>query len=396
MAQTIFWICLVLILYHHVIYPLLLPLLARLWKASPVDRDTRQAAAEQPSITIIIPCHNEARVVARKIENLAALDYPRDRLSVVLALDGCTDETRNIAEAASKDAAGLGVHLVSYENNIGKVAVLNDQISRATSEIVALSDASSLLGTDALRRATAHFGSPDVGVVCPAYRVVDRSNPGEQTYWAYQSRVRLYEASLAAPMGAHGAFYLFRRDLCSELEPDTINDDFILPMRIVASGQRAIYDPEIVATELEPSSASQEFRRRVRIGAGNFQQFIRLPGLADPRRPWLSFIFCSGKGLRALMPFVLLACFMSSIVVATTSWVFAALVVFELLAIALVALERLMAGTRRFMLFKLTNYFLVGHLASGLGTLLLVSGHGKQAWNFSKRRTQPASVPLAN
>src|SRR5690348_13252518 len=82
LAQTIFWICLALILYHHVIYPLLLPLLARLRKPTPVDSETRQGAAEQPSITIIIPCHNEAEVIARKIENLVALDYPRNRLSI--------------------------------------------------------------------------------------------------------------------------------------------------------------------------------------------------------------------------------------------------------------------------------------------------------------------------
>ncbi|HTM74416.1 MAG TPA: glycosyltransferase family 2 protein [Pseudolabrys sp.] len=396
MAQTIFWVCLALILYHHVIYPLLLPLLARLRKPTSVHLDTREATAEQPSVTIIIPCHNEARVIARKIENLAALDYARDRLSVVLALDGCTDETRNIAEAALKKAGDLDFRLVSYENNIGKVAVLNDQISRATSEIVALSDASSLLGPDALLRAATHFGAPDVGVVCPAYRVVDASNPGEQAYWAYQSRVRLYEATLAAPMGAHGAFYLVSRTLWSVLEPDTINDDFVLPMRIVADGHRAVYDPEIVATELEPSSPNQEFRRRVRIGAGNFQQFVRLLGLADPRRPWLSFIFCSGKGLRAVMPFVLLACFLSSLVLAAGSWFYAIVVTLEFFAIVLAASGALMPRAGYFSVLKLTDYFLVGHLASGVGALLLLSGQGDRAWRFSKRQSGAAAVPLAN
>src|SRR4029078_12597287 len=179
-----------------------------------------------------------------------------------LALDGCSDATRSIAEATLESVADLKCRVISYDNNIGKVAVLNDQIGRATSEVVALSDASSLLTPDALLRSAAHFADRDVGVACPTYSVVDASNPGEQAYWAYQSRVRRYEANLAAPLGAHGAFYLFRRGLWSELEPDTINDDFVLPMRIVASGFRAVYDPSIVPTELERSSASQEFRRR--------------------------------------------------------------------------------------------------------------------------------------
>jgi len=396
LAQTIFWISFALILYHHVVYPLLLPLLARPRKRNSAQRNVPASPAELPSMTIIIPCHNEEKVIARKIENIARLNYPRDRLSVVLALDGCSDATRSIAEATLESVADLKCRVISYDNNIGKVAVLNDQIGRATSDVAALSDASSLLTPDALLRSAAHFADRNVGVVCPAYNVVDAANPGEQAYWAYQSRVRLYEAILAAPLGAHGAFYLFRRSLWSALEADTINDDFVVPMRIVAHGQRAIYDPEIVATELELSSLDQEFRRRVRIGAGNFQQFIRLLRLANPRRPWLAFIFCSGKGLRALMPFVLLACFLSSLVLAAGSWFYAALVMLELLAIVLAAFGAMAPRAGRFAVFKLANYFLVGHLASGLGALLLLSGQGNRAWRFSKRQSVAASVPLAN
>jgi len=395
LAQTVFWISLGLILYHHVAYPLLLALLARLRKASSANFLSTPAASELPRITLIIPCHNEARMIARKIENLAALEYPRDRLSIVLALDGCTDATASIAQKELQNASDLDCDLVSYEHNIGKVAVLNDQISRATTEIVALSDASSLLPTDALRQAAAHFSELDVGVVCPAYQVVDRDNAGEQTYWAYQSRVRLYESVLAAPMGAHGAFYLFRRAMWSPLEPDTINDDFILPMRIVARGHRAVYDPAIVVTELERSSAEQEFRRRVRIGAGNFQQFVWLLGLADPRHPWLAFIFCSGKGLRALMPFLLFACFASSLVLARYSWFYTVVLLLEL-GVAAAATTGLSTRSQRFAPLKLANYFLVGHLAAGLGALLLLSGQGKRAWQVSKRQRVASSVPLSN
>jgi cellulose synthase/poly-beta-1,6-N-acetylglucosamine synthase-like glycosyltransferase len=396
LAQAVFWISLFLILYHHVIYPLLLPLLAKGRRRAGATDRSRADGGDPPSITLIIPCHNEAKVIGAKIANLAALDYPRDRFSVVLALDGCTDETRSIAESALAKVSELPCRIVSYESNVGKVAVLNDQIGRATSDVVALSDASSLLTTDALLRAAAHFADRDVGVVCPAYAVVDVSNPGEQAYWAYQSRVRRYEANLAAPLGAHGAFYLFRRKWWVELEPDTINDDFVLPMRIVAAGFRAIYDPSVVATELECSSANQEFRRRVRIGAGNFQQFTRLLGLANPSRPWLAFIFCSGKGLRVFMPLVLLACFLSSLVLATESWFYAALATLELAIFAVAVFGAFTPRAHRFAVFKLTNYFVVGHLASGLGTVLLLLGQGNRAWRFSKRRTATSSVIVAN
>jgi cellulose synthase/poly-beta-1,6-N-acetylglucosamine synthase-like glycosyltransferase len=389
LAQAVFWTSFVLILYHHVVYPLLLPLVARLR-----SRDSTQLAApdlaDLPNITLIVPCHNEARVIAAKIANFAALDYPRDRLSIVLALDGCTDATQSIAAAALDRVPDLKCRLAVYDANIGKVAVLNDQIGRATSDIVALSDASSLLNPDALLRAAAYFGTPEIGVVCPAYQVVDASNPGEQAYWAYQSRVRLYEARVAAPMGAHGAFYLFRRRLAAELEPDTINDDFMLPMRIVAAGHRAIYDPAIVATEVEPSTVSQEFRRRVRIGAGNFQQFVRLLSLAKPQRPWLAFVFCSGKGLRALMPFLLLSCLVSSLVLAPGFRFYAAIVALELAAVLLVALGVLIPPARRFAPIKIASYLLIGHLASGIGAVLLLIGQGSKAWRFSKRQRAAA------
>ena len=390
MAQAVFWISFTLILYHHVIYPLLLPVVAKWRTRDSSDRRIASDSADLPSITLIIPCHNEARVIAAKIANLAALDYPRDRFSVVLALDGCSDATQGIAAAALDAVPDLQCRLALYDTNIGKVAVLNDQISRATADVVALSDASSLLAPDALLRASAYFADPEVGVVCPAYQVVDISNPGEQAYWAYQSRVRVYEARVAAPMGAHGAFYLFRRRLAGELEPDTINDDFVLPMRIVAAGNRAIYDPAIVATELEPSSMSQEFRRRVRIGAGNFQQFIRLFDLANPYRPWLAFVFCSGKGLRALMPFLLLSCLVSSLLLAPGSRFYAAIVALELAALLVAALSALTPQARRFAPVRIVNYFLTGHLASGIGAVLLLIGQGNKTWRLSKRQSAAA------
>ena len=117
-------------------------------------------------------------------------------------------------------------------------------------------------------------------------------------------------------MGAHGALYLFRRDLWTPLAPDTINDDFVLPMSIVANGYRSVYAPQIRVFEREKTQISQEFMRRVRIGAGNFQQAIRLVRLANPLRPGLAFAFVSGKGLRAVMPLILIAAFVSNLILA--------------------------------------------------------------------------------
>ena len=205
------------------------------------------------------------------------------------------------------------ITLVEYQPNIGKVAVLNDQIARTGSEIVALRDASALVGSDALIRAAEHFRDPIVGVVTGTYSMVLSGTKGETTYWRYQSEVRASESALAGPMGAHGAFYLFRRAAWTPLPQDTINDDFVLPMTIVLHGYRAVQDPAITASELERTKSGQDFWRRVRIGAGNLQQVIRLARLGDPRRGWVSFAFLSGKGLRGILPFLLIGLVLTSL-----------------------------------------------------------------------------------
>jgi cellulose synthase/poly-beta-1,6-N-acetylglucosamine synthase-like glycosyltransferase len=397
MAQIIFWLAVVVIAYHHIGYPLLLREMAKRHRNSRRPVEARAAKPELPSIALIVPCHNEERVIATKIENLVALDYPRARLSVVLALDGCTDRTGVIAEAAlAKCRDRLRCRIDEYPNNIGKVAVLNAQIGSSDADIVALSDASSLLEPDALMRAARHFVAPDVGVVCGSYCVVDRSNAGELAYWTYQSSLRAHEAVMAGPVGAHGAFYLFRRAAWSPLPANTINDDFVLPMRIVLAGYRAIYDDHIIATELDASGSTQDFRRRMRIGAGNFQQLLWLRSLGSPRRSALAFVFCSGKGLRAVIPFIIAIAFIASLVAAADNRLFAVIVAGETVAAILAIIGWFAPPIAALRPLKIFAYFLIGHVACGLGAAALIVGQSERLWSFSTRgRSATRQVPLA-
>ena len=277
-------ICLFLFLYHHVIYPTLLAALAALMRRFSPSPAPEQPLAGFPSLTVLVPAHNEAPVIARKIENLLATSYPRDRLKIVIVLDGCTDGTRQAVWRVLQDALAAPARapstrcltVVEYPTNIGKVAVLNRQIEPISSEIVALSDASSLLAPDALARAVRYFADPAVGVVAPTYRLANPGSDGEKTYTSHLTRVRNDEATLDSPLGCHGACYLFRRAKWMRLPDDTINDDFMLPLRIIAGGSRGIYDSSIISEEMEKTSRPQEFRRRTRLGAGNMQQSLEL------------------------------------------------------------------------------------------------------------------------
>jgi cellulose synthase/poly-beta-1,6-N-acetylglucosamine synthase-like glycosyltransferase len=394
--RLVFWLSAFLIVYHHVLYPLILQLLAR--RSKPPAQLAPSAPELLPSVTVIVPCHNEAAVIERKIENLEALDYPRDKLFVVLALDGCTDRTAELART-KLSASALGHTIIEYPVNIGKVAVLNEQIGASTTDIVALSDASSLVNSDALMIAACRFSEPGVGVVSGSYCVTDGDNPGEQAYWKYQIAVKNGEARLGAPLGAHGAFYLFRRNLWTELPADTINDDFILPMRIVLNGYRAVYEERIACRELERTRSRQEFRRRMRIGAGNLQQVVRLWRLAAPRMGGVSFAFVSGKGLRALMPFVLVACFATSIPLSVYPgglyrFIFGA----ELLAIAVTTIAALTPQSVRLPTkMRALEYLFMGYVATGLGALMLLTGYSSRVWEYSRRAKAAAALtPNAN
>jgi cellulose synthase/poly-beta-1,6-N-acetylglucosamine synthase-like glycosyltransferase len=394
--KILYWACIALILYHHIGYPLLLKLIARCRPSPTSSRGVTDAAGRCPSTAIIIPCHNEASVIARKIENIAQLDYPRESISVVLVLDGCTDDTRTEAEnAIARLSDTCRWRIADYRQNLGKVAVLNEEIAQTKSEIVALSDASAIVSSDALLRAATHFCAPDVGVVCGTYVLQDGAEPGEQAYWAYQRNLKMQEARAAAPMGAHGAFYLFRRRLWERLPPDTINDDFILPMRMVRDGYRAVYDENIVATELEKTAPGQDFRRRVRIGAGNMQQFLRLIGLGDPRHGLTAFVFLSGKGLRALMPFILAAATVLSAVLAGRgealyAYLFAAKIVLFLAAL----LGSIFPAAGKFPLVGYLTYAATGHAASGWGAILLLTGKHTAVWKISTQ--SKSSTPFTS
>ena len=387
------------VVYHHIGYPFLLRRLAALHRKGQGDGAGLARLAEVPALgplprmVVIVPAHNEAAVIATKIDNLAHLTYQAGRLSFVIALDGCTDETKVVAQAAiAKAGADLQFKLVEFPVNRGKIALLNELIAGADADIVALSDASALINDDAAMRAARHFASAGVGVVCGTYELAQPGSEGERKYWQVQSQIKADEAALAAPMGAHGALYFFRRSLWTPLPPDTINDDFVLPMQIVAAGNRAVYDRAIVATELEQTSNDQEFRRRIRIGAGNMQQLVRMKRLADPRSGGLAFLFLSGKGLRPIVPFLIVLSVLATTVMALhgdqifTFMLMAELAMFAVASFAIVTRSPLLPRPVRWL-----GYLVEGHTASALGAVSFLIGGRDGPWRPAKAAELPSA-----
>ncbi|MTI18892.1 glycosyltransferase [Rhodobacteraceae bacterium RKSG542] len=375
--------------YHGLVYPWLLRYLS-----ANKERVTSSAVAltaeEAPSIEIIIPAYNEAEDIAAKLENLAALDYPREKLQVTVVFDGCTDDTFEHAEEVlkRKEFKDEPIRLDQRFWNRGKVAVLNEAVGSSTADIILLTDVSAMIKSDALLRIVERFDKPEVGVVCGTYKL-ESGDAGETSYWSYQTWVKDAEGALASPFGAHGALYAFRTRLWEELPENTINDDVIIPMRIVEQGYKAVYDLEIVATEREKAARETDLKRRIRIGAGNLQQAMWLWRLADPRNPEMAFIFLSGKGLRAFVPALLFIFIIACLFLAFQGSLLGLLVV--LLVVASLGVNCLEAYTEKplpsfLKPFSAAGYAIGGQAASLLGICSLIAGR-KGPWRRAADNT---------
>ncbi|PKQ76233.1 glycosyltransferase family 2 protein [Aeromonas sobria] len=373
-----FWLCAALVVYHHVGYPLLLKYFGQRARQitphpQPMTRGLNHSHGDEalPTITLIMPVYNEAATIAAKLQNIASLDYPADKLWVHVHFDGCSDDSYPIALLQLGDPAlqHVQIRLFNHDLNRGKVAVLNDAMALVKSDLVALSDVSALLPIDSLLLAAAHFQDPKVGVVGEAYRFWQAGSEGEEHYWRYQSQIKLCESALGSMLGAHGAFYVIRSHCLTPLASDTINDDFILPMQAIAKGYKAVYDNRCAALELEVSDAALEAVRRKRIGAGNTQQLLRLLPLLHPKFGWVAFNFASGKGLRVLMPLCLMLLWLCAIPLATESAFFGAVLAAQLLGYTLVGVIQLTPNYRWPGPLRTIHYLVLGHWYNGIGTL---------------------------
>ena len=304
MAKLLFWISTGFTVYVYIGYPILL------WGLQAIFRSTPLQQPVEPSVSLLVAAYNEAAVIADKIRNTLALDYRVDNLEVVIASDGSKDATAEIVRSFAEGEAAGRVRLLDFDENRGKMAVLNDAVRELRGDIVAFSDASSMLSVDSIRRLVQNFSDPRVGAASGVYRLLkkDQARLGaqEDLYWNYETFLKVQEARLGAFTGAHGSLYAIRRALYPFPSAETINDDFTIPMRILERGYRVAYEPAAVA--YEEAHEMEGFSRRVRITAGNIEQLREIKSLIWPPRPFVLFCLLSHKTGRLLVPvFMLIA-----------------------------------------------------------------------------------------
>jgi cellulose synthase/poly-beta-1,6-N-acetylglucosamine synthase-like glycosyltransferase len=305
--ETLFWLSLIFIFYVYLGYPAVLAML-RTFAARPV-----QKAYHEPTVSIVIAAHNERQRIEEKLMNCLALDYPKQKLQIIVALDGPTDGT----EFVVWKYAGQGIEMSHSTEHLGKASALNRAMRQATGEIVVFADVRQTFDRAAIRELAANFADPQVGAASGELLLMDESGEEAKTdvglYWRYEKAIRAMESLFHSVAGATGAIYAIRRELYQELPEDTLLDDVVIPMRIVLAGKRTIFDPEARAYDAVACCPQAEYGRKVRTLTGNYQLLTQLPQLLVPWRNPIFLQFLSHKVGRLLVPHALIALLISNV-----------------------------------------------------------------------------------
>jgi cellulose synthase/poly-beta-1,6-N-acetylglucosamine synthase-like glycosyltransferase len=379
---VVLWASLGLILYAHVGYPLLLAVLARLRRHSPVPAPV--AGAALPRVTLIVAAHDEEAVIERRVENALALDYPPERLEVIVVSDGSTDGTVEQARAAAA-AGGAGRVRVLDLSRRGKVRAQDAAVEEAAGDLLAFSDANALWKPDALRLLVDRFADERVGYVCGQLRYLapDGTNQ-EGVYWRYETGVRALESRIGSITAGNGAVYAVRRETYLRLDPRT-SHDLSFPFNLVRRGWRAVYEPQAVAVERPLASIEGEFRRKRRMMSHAWPAVLA-GGMLNPRGYGLLYALevYSHRLLRYATPLLHVVALAVNVPLAFGSTLYTVTLAAQVGFLVAAILGRLTGGRPR--LLGLAYYYLLvtASLAAGLWDWLR---HGTPAtWERAEGR----------
>jgi poly-beta-1,6-N-acetyl-D-glucosamine synthase len=369
-------------IYVYVGYPLLLIIVSVIYKR-PINR-----AQITPSVSLIIAAYNEEDVIEQKIINSLELDYPDDRLQIMVVADGSTDGTARRAESMGHD----NVLILHEPERRGKSAALNRGVAQAAGEILVFSDANAFYYPDAIKNLVRNFNDPEVGCVSGKKTVQKSASTvagSEGAYWKYESFIKKRESLLHSTAGVVGEMNAIRKTLFQPIPQDIINDDAYLALTVMKKGHRVIYEPEAISWESSAASTQDEVIRRRRINAGRYQLLFKAGELFPWKYPLPLFMLISHKVLRLVLPFAMFGAFILN----------AALLLFPDVPPVMVALFMLQAGAYLLALVgKLTEdralnlklpriayYVVSSNLASLQGFWRFVKGQQTVLWEKAQR-----------
>lgn len=370
----LFWASITLLIYTYLGYPIFLYIIGRFIKNNhTVDEEI------YPKVTLLIPAYNEEKDIEAKIQNSLELDYPEERLEIIVSCDGCTDRTDEIA----KEYIKAGIKCLSFKERAGKMAVLNKTVPIVKGDIIVFTDANAMLDIKAIKNIVRHFGDKKVGCVCGEKNILTNKGFGteksESLYWRLESFLKRWESYISSCSGADGSLYAIHKELYPFPKDNMlIMDDMIVSLKIVEKGYRCIYEPKAKAFESSSINTFDEFTRKVRILSGSLTAIWEVKRLLIPFISPIAFQLWSRKVLRWVGILFMISAFFSNLFLKgifykTILWIQG---VFYLMAILGLVME---IKKKRVSIFYIPFYFCLANLAQIVGI-----------WSFWKKKNQPA------
>jgi len=305
--EFLFFLSAIIFIYTFIGYPILLQVCA----AKKNNNITKDNVQELPEITILLCIYNSADKLEARLDNIFASDYPTDKLHLVVVSDGSTDNPQCVIDKVNNDK----VTYIEYSNNKGKSHALNIGLQEVKTELVAFADVRQLFNDQALKNLVMNFSDKKIGAVSGNLEILKddqniENDPG--LYWKYEKWIRENESKLNSMLGVSGAIYMARHALIPEVPEDTLLDDMYTPMHMIKNGFKIKFESLAIAYDSSSASTAEEFHRKVRTLAGNFQLITQFPWLIHPTKNPLFWQFFSHKVLRLVMPYCLILLLLSS------------------------------------------------------------------------------------
>ena len=377
--KFVFWGSISLIFVNYFLYPVIVICWSRMVRKDPAP------GSYEPSVTMIVAAYNEEKVIEEKILNTLTLDYPKEKLEVIVVSDGSTDGTPGIVSSHAEK----GVVSLHEPERKGKSAALNRAVRHATGEIIVFSDANNAYDRNAIRVLARHFDDHRTRGVSGARKILphDRrmSSAGDSLYWKYESAIKNAESILGSITAADGEITAIRRELFDPIESDLINDDAAITFSVIRKGRRFLYDDEAISREYASVSLKDDFFVKVRMVAGGFQTLARFRTELWPPNTAFRIQFLLHKALRWIVPEILIFMFVANVSLSGDPLYCATLVGQVLFYAASGFGYFLLKRGRNGLLFYVPMYFTIMNAAAFVGFVRFLRGRQGVDWRKATR-----------
>jgi len=385
MIEFFFWAPVILLLHSYVLFPILIGI----WSRKKTDnKEVYNADEKLPFVSVIISVYNEEKVIRHRITNIFNTMYPSGKLELLVGSDGSTDNTNVILKQLQE--TNPCVRLFLFDQRKGKGNVLNSLVREAKGEILLLTDAKVDFSSRAIFELVKNFRNPAIGVVGGNIMNRNVSKDGisiqEKQFMSREIVIKYNEGKLwGTTMGAYGACFAIRKELVDIIPENFAVEDFYITVRTLEKGYRAIIDLEAVCYEDVPNFLQEEFRRKVRISSGNFQNLKAFSHLLAKFNP-LAFCFISHKVIRWFGPFIIFSVLLSNLFLLSAGWFYVLTMTLQLLLLIIPIIDFFLRKIRLHIItLRFVTHFYTMNLALLIGFIKYLKGVKTNVWEPTKR-----------